>query len=155
MNVLLPCFQRWCALPPPSTWTLHAPVSIQRSASQLRTASRLPRERLQEKSGAVHTVDQHWWDNSRWWVVRWPWRACDSSSLPLQSCYDKGLRTRLGDLGSLWAPPCLRGKRRADRTEGGSVFWLYFLSSRSVCFLRVHVKDIVLEQNRQLFALLW
>lgn len=43
------------------------------------------------------------------------------SPCPFQSCHDQGLRTGLGGLGSLGAPPCLWGKRRADWTEGAGV----------------------------------
>lgn len=37
----------------------------------------------------------------------------------LQSGHDKGLRSRMGDTGTLWAPPCFWGKWRADWSEGG------------------------------------
>lgn len=67
-------------------------------------------------------LDHEWWDNSRRQVIGSLWQVSCASSSPFQPSHDKGLRRRLGDPGALREASCLWGKRRADWTEGESVF---------------------------------
>lgn len=121
--------QRWCVLPPPSTWTLLGPAWIPRSVSRPRTATRWPRERLQGRSGIslmkysvirlkadAHSCTALEFNSKALKEIHE--RTCLQHVLSLQSGHDKGLRGRLGGPGALWAPPCLWGRWRADWPEG-------------------------------------